>query len=115
MDIHNYKLMVKWLEWDENEDEPADLEVWHLQKAHYTFKDLGLWKREGTLDKTYQRQKEKEKGKGKTRASQRTEKGRKVKPDDSADESADEAEVLRKKKKSGSKPAPKASGSKSQK
>ena len=115
MDIHNYKLMVKWLERDENEDEPADLEVWHLQKAHYTFKDLGLWKREGTLDKTYQRQKEKEKGKGKTRASQRTEKGRKVKPDISADESANEAEVLRKKKKSGSKPAPKASGSKSQK
>ena len=67
------------------------------------------------MDKTYQRQKEKEKGKGKTRASQRTEKGRKVKPDDSADESADEAEVLRKKKKSDSKPAPKASGSKSQK
>ena len=61
MDIHNYKLMIEWLEWDKDEDEPADLEVWHLQKVHYTFNDLGLWKKEGTLNKSYQRQRRRRK------------------------------------------------------
>ena len=31
-DIHNYKLMVEWLE-RIDEDEPSDIEVWHLQKT----------------------------------------------------------------------------------
>ena len=42
-DIHNYKIMVEWLERDSEDDEPSDLQVWHLEKSHYTFKDLGLW------------------------------------------------------------------------
>jgi len=53
-DIHNYKIMVEWLDQDVEDDEPSDLAVWHSQKTHYTFKDLGLWKKEGTLDKDYQ-------------------------------------------------------------
>ena len=45
--------MVEWLERDIDGDEPSDLHVWHLQKSHYIFKDLGLWKKDGTLDKNY--------------------------------------------------------------
>jgi len=44
------------LEREEDDEEPSDLEVWHLQKLNYTFKDLGIWKKEGTLDKKYQKQ-----------------------------------------------------------
>jgi len=63
--------MVKWLKRDVDDDEPSDLEVWHLRKTRYTFKDLGIWKKEGTLDKVYQKQ-QKEKGKGKGKAKART-------------------------------------------
>ena len=80
-DIHNYKLMVEWLERDDDDD-PSDLHVWHSEKSHYTFKDLGIWKKEGTLDKDYQRR-QKEKGKAKAKTSQREEKRRKVESDDS--------------------------------
>ena len=65
-DIQNHKAMVEWLEQEEDDEEPSDLEVWHLQKSCYTFKDLGLWKKEGTLDKEYQ----KRLAKGKTKARQ---------------------------------------------
>jgi len=116
VDIHNFKPMVKWLKRDVDDDEPSDLEVWHLRKTRYTFKDLGIWKKEGTLDKIYQKQQKemgKGKGKAKARTSQRIEKNRKIEPDDSANE----VEISRNKKKpSGSrttKPIPKASSSKS--
>jgi hypothetical protein len=92
-DIHNYKLMVEWLERNVDDDEPSDLQVWHLEKTHYTFKDLGLWKKDGTLDKDYQRR-QKEKGKAKAKTSQRNEKRKKVESDDC------EAETSRKGKKS---------------
>jgi len=91
-DIHNYKLMVEWLERADDADEPSDLHVWHMEKAHYTFKDLGVWKKEGTLDKDYQ-MRQKEKGKAKERTSQRREKRRIAVP-------IDEAETSRKKKNS---------------
>jgi hypothetical protein len=84
-DIHNYKLMVEWLERDVDVDEPSDLQVWHLEKSHYTFKDLGLWKKDGTLDKDYQRR-QKEKGKAKAKSSQRNEKRKRVESDDSVGE-----------------------------
>ena len=61
--------MVEWLERDIDGDESSDLHVWHLQKSQYTFKDLGLWKKDGTLDTGYQIQ-QKEKGKAKVRTSQ---------------------------------------------
>ncbi len=117
-DIHNYKPMVRWLKQDVDDD-PSDLEVWHLQKTQYTFKDLELWKKKGTLDENYQMQqkkKGKEKAKAKARISQRAEKSKGVEPDDSTDE----LEISRKKNKlSGSrtttKSVPKASGSKSRK
>lgn len=112
-DIHNYKLMVEWLESDMNDDGPSDLHVWHLEKTHYTFKDLGLWKKDGTLDKDYQIQ-QKEKGKAKVRTSQRKEKKKQVEPDNSGDESV----ATRKEKKSSGgkdKAVVKASGSKSRK
>ena len=86
-DIHNYGIMVEWLERNDDDDEPSDLQVWHLEKSHYTFKDLGVWKAEGTLDKDYQRrQKEKGKGKAKAKTSQRKEKKRRLESDDSAGE-----------------------------
>src|SRR6266511_6156888 len=53
-DIQNHKAMVQWLEVEDDEG-PSDLEVWHLQKPHYTFKDLEIWKKEGTLNKTIRR------------------------------------------------------------
>jgi len=119
-DIHNYKSMVRWLKKDVDDDGPSDLEVWHLQKTQYTFKDLELWKKEGTLDNDYRMQlKEKGKGKAKAKArsSQRSRKSRKAEPDDSIDE----AEISSKKKKSSgsrtttTKSVQKASSSKSQK
>ena len=96
-----------------NDDEPSDLHVWHLQKAHYTFKDLGLWKKDGTLDKDYQIQ-QKQKGKAKVRTSQREEKRKQVEPDINDDE----PETSKKGKKSSggkNKAVVKASGSKSRK
>ena len=94
-DIHNYKTMVEWLERNDDDDEPSNLDVWHLEKSHYTFKDLGIWKKEGTLDKDYQRH-QKEKGKAKAKTSQRKEKRRKIESDDSIDE----AETSKKRKRS---------------
>jgi len=105
--------MVEWLERDVDDDEPSDLEVWHLQKPHYTFKDLGLWKKDGTLNKDYWMQ-QKEKGKAKVRTSQKKEKRRKVGPDDNVDE----FETSKKKKNSSggkNKVVLKASSSKSRK
>ena len=85
-DIHNYKSMVEWLERKDDDDEPSNLHVWHSEKSHYTFKDLGIWKKDGTLDKDYQRR-QKEKGKAKAKTSQRNEKRRKVESDDEAETS----------------------------
>jgi hypothetical protein len=94
-DIHNYKPMVEWLERDDDDDEPSDLHVWHSEKSYYTFKDLGIWKKEGTLDKDYQRR-QKEKGKAKAKTSQRNEKRRKI----GSDDGVGEAETSKKGKKS---------------
>ena len=66
-------------------EHPSDLHVWHLQKTQYIFKDLGLWKKDGTLNKDYQIQ-QKEKGKAKVRTSQRKEKRSNFELDDSGDE-----------------------------
>jgi hypothetical protein len=93
-DIHNYKPMVEWLDKNDDDDEPSDLHVWHSNKSHYTFKDLGIWKKEGTLDKDYQRR-QKEKGKAKARTSQQDEKRRKGE----SDESDGEAGTSKKRKK----------------
>jgi len=68
-----------------DDDEPSDLKVWHLEKSHYTFKDLGLWKKDGTLDKDYQRR-QKEKGKAKAKTRQRKEKRKEVEFDDNVGE-----------------------------
>ena len=87
--------MVEWLERDDDDDEPSDLHVWHSEKSHYTFKDLGIWKKDGTLDKDYQRR-QKEKGKAKAKTSQRDEKRRNV----GSDDSLGEAETSKKGKKS---------------
>ncbi len=93
--------MVEWLEREEGEEEPSDLEVWHLQKSSYTFKDLGIWKKDGTLDKEYQKRL-KEKAKAKARQNERNEKNRKM-YNDSGDDSGDEAESSKKGRK-GKKP-----------
>ena len=100
-DIQKYELMVKWLERGENDTEPSDLEVWHLEKSVYRFKDLTLWKQAGTLDKEYQEaqlKKQKEKGKAKAKESKSDckEKGRR-----NHDGSEDEVQEM--KKASGSK------------
>lgn len=94
-DIQNHKFMVEWLERDEDDEDPSDLDVWHLQKPHYTFKDLVIWKKEGTLDKEYQKQlrakerakeKAKEKAKARVRQNERKGRDRKVVSEDSMDE-----------------------------
>ena len=57
--------MIKWLECEEN-DHPSDLDVWHMQKSEYGFKELEDWiGNGGTLDKAVKKNVEKEKGKGK--------------------------------------------------
>ena len=94
-DIHNHEHMVQWLERSDDDDDPSDIHVWHSEKSHYTFKDLGIWKKEGTLDKDYQRR-QKEKGKAKAKKIQRNEKRRKVESDDNVSE----AETSKKGKKS---------------
>jgi hypothetical protein len=94
-DIHNYGIMVEWLERNDGDDEPSDLDVWHSEKSPYTFKDLGIWKQEGTLDKDYQRR-QKEKEKAKDKKSHQKEKRRKLEYDDSVGE----AETSKKVKKS---------------
>ena len=94
-DVHNYRPMVEWLEQIDDDDEPSNLHVWHSEKSHYTFKDLGIWKKEGTLDKDYQRR-QKEKGKAKAKTSQRNEKRRRIESDDNVGE----AETSKKGKKS---------------
>jgi hypothetical protein len=96
-DIHNYKLMVDWLERGDDDDKPSDLDVWNSEKSHYTFKDFGIWKKDGTLDKDYQRR-QREKGKAKAKTSQRNEKKRKSESDDGDGE----AETSKKGKKSSS-------------
>ena len=91
-DIHNYGIMVEWLERNDGDDDPSDLHVWHSEKSFYTFKDLGIWKMEGTLDKDYQRR-QKEKGKAKDKKSQQKEKRRKLEYDDSIGEAESSKKV----------------------
>ncbi|KAF8815000.1 hypothetical protein BYT27DRAFT_7027227, partial [Phlegmacium glaucopus] len=40
--IARYPEMVKWLE-REDKDIPSDLDVWHIQKSEYGFKELEEW------------------------------------------------------------------------
>lgn len=110
-DIQNYPSMVEWLDREDGDTDPSDLDVWHLAKSHYTFKDLGCWKKEGTLDKDYQ-MRLKKKGKAKERINERKEKKRKERPDDSSDEGGTSRKG---KKSSGKRGALKSSGSKSRK
>ena len=111
--------MVEWLERGENEISPSDLEVWHLEKTFYSFKDLNIWKQNGTLNADYQKQllakRRKEKGKSKARQNERREKDRYI---DEVEDVMGKAPAARKQKKvsgtgktSGS--SSKASGSKS--
>ncbi|KIJ93234.1 hypothetical protein K443DRAFT_13003 [Laccaria amethystina LaAM-08-1] len=44
--------MQKWLERGKDELEPTDEDVWGIAKSQYTFVDLGLWKKQGTLKDT---------------------------------------------------------------
>ena len=41
-DIHDYRVMVEWLEKGEDKDEPSDLAVWGVAKQSYNFKDLDI-------------------------------------------------------------------------
>jgi L-rhamnose mutarotase len=66
-DIAQFPDMQKWLERGKDELEPTDEEVWGIAKSQYTFVDLGLWKKQGTLKDPRGLQKkklEKEKTKG---------------------------------------------------
>ncbi len=111
-DIQNHKAMVEWLEQEEDDEEPSDLEVWHLQKSCYTFKDLGLWKKEGTLDKEYQ--KRLAKGKTKARQTEQRDKNREAVYDDSVDK-GETSKKGRKSSGKSNKSVSKSSGSRSQK
>jgi L-rhamnose mutarotase len=51
-DIAQFPDMQKWLERGKDELEPTDEDVWGIAKSQYTFVDLGLWKKQGTLKDT---------------------------------------------------------------
>ena len=83
-DISQFPKMQKWLECGDDELEPTDEDVWGIAKSQYTFIDLALWKKQGTLrdPKGSQKKKlEKEKTKGCEK-----ERKQKSKKDDSDDE-----------------------------
>jgi hypothetical protein len=66
------------LERGKDELEPTDEEVWGIAKSQYTFVDLGLWKKQGTLKDPRGLQKKKlEKEKTKGREKERKQKRKK--------------------------------------
>jgi len=66
--IARYPEMVRWLE-HEDKDIPSDLDVWHIQKSEYGFKELQDWVANGgTLDIAVKRNVEKAKAKAKAKA-----------------------------------------------
>ena len=94
-DIHDYRIMVEWLERNEDEDEPSDLAVWGIAKQSYNFKDLDIWKRKGNLKMEDQEKRMMDKAKTKTKESARKEKSQR---NDSGDQ-----EMRKEEKKSKSK------------
>ena len=87
--IASYPEMVGWLE-REDSDYPSDMDVWHVQKSDYGFRELADWiANGGTLDKAVKRNLEKGKGKkGKAKAKE----GRKAKAVEESDEEGTEFE-----------------------
>ncbi|KAF8815685.1 hypothetical protein BYT27DRAFT_7007954, partial [Phlegmacium glaucopus] len=41
--VGHYPQMVDWLEKDEDDDDPSDLEVWGVENIGYLHSDLTLW------------------------------------------------------------------------
>jgi hypothetical protein len=77
-DISQFPKMQEWLEREDNELEPTDEDVWGVTKSQYTFVDLALWKKQGTLEDPKGSQKKKlEKEKTKGREKERKQKGKK--------------------------------------
>jgi hypothetical protein len=63
-DISQFPKMQEWLEHEDNELEPTDEDVWGVTKSQYTFVDLALWKKHGTLEDPKGSQKKKGKKDG---------------------------------------------------
>jgi hypothetical protein len=61
--ISRYPEMVQWLE-REDTDHPSDLDVWHVQRSDYGFRELAVWiANGGTLDNDVKTKLKKGKGK----------------------------------------------------
>jgi hypothetical protein len=84
--IPQFPEMRRWLERKDDETDPTDEEVWGIVKAQYTFKDLALWKMQGTLAGRGDSQRKKDKGKAKSRVEERTSKKQRVESDVDIDE-----------------------------
>jgi L-rhamnose mutarotase len=81
-DIPQYPEMRRWLERKDDETDPTDQEVWGIIKAQYTFKDLSLWKMQGTLGGRGDSPRKKiDKGKAKSRDEERSSKKQRVESD----------------------------------
>ena len=77
-DIPQFPTMQRWLEGGDGELEPRDEDLWGIAKPEYTFVDLGLWKKQGTLrDPGGSQKKKMEKVKSKWRDKERKQKGKK--------------------------------------
>ena len=76
--------MVEWLERGDNL-EPTNLDVWGIDKPQYNFKDLGIWKKDGTLELKKKDIKGKAKEKVKERVNTRDIKKRAREDDDDKD------------------------------
>lgn len=66
--VSNHPLMIEWLE--NGDDKPSDLDVWGVEKTHYTFKDLIEYLEQAKV-------KRKEKGKKKVKVADKGDKSHK--------------------------------------
>ena len=77
-DIPQFPTMQRWLEGGDGELEPRDEDLWGIAKSQYTFIDLALWKKQGTLrDPGGSQKKKMEKDKSKGCDKERKQKGKK--------------------------------------
>ena len=76
-DIPQFPKMQRSLEHGDGELEPREEDVWGIAKPQYTFIDLALWKKQGTLRDPGGSQKKMEKDKSKGRDKERKQKGKK--------------------------------------
>ena len=90
-DIPHDPKMQRWLERGDGELEPRDEDVCGIAKSQYTFVDLALWKKQGTLrdpggSQRKKMEKDKSKGRDKERKQERKQKGKDKKDNSDSEE-----------------------------